>query len=915
MAAFTPILYFHIIVFLILVEIGHASEEDVQVMEITAPGDFIISGLMPIHEDVEKREHSFKPHRRECIRFEERGLAKSLIMINAIEVMNRSPVLTAVNVTLGYKILDSCSDVNTALRATELVIYEDHHNTDNVSSAFIQPVMAVVGATFSEISIAIARLLTLQMIPQISYSSSAVILSDKNRFPAFMRTIPNDFYQTAAMTTLFNINNWNWVGIVITDGDYGRSASEQFLIQALGKGICVAFSLIIPQSVIGEYTHYAIEIAAAMILNNTKVQVIVSFARSTHVKLLFEELKNQVLRRGLNRESMRRVWVASDSWSSSPSVTRNVSLRDIGHIVGFTHKHGDSSSYNQYLSRLEKAGHEYAKNNPFLQKLFMLLSAAGHKDTEVVSEAVKILRKHIGVDTILSIEMAISAIAQAVASICKSKDCKGPGAVQPWELLDALWMEEFQLNGETYHFDDNGDINLGYDLTMWWSDGNKVHEDDIVAEYHPQTDSFTYTSNSMTQQFIDLKHIISKCTNSCVPGEFKKTAEGQHTCCYECINCTENYYSNMTDMDQCLSCDTSKEWSAVGSSNCTPKVLLFFSWDDSFAIALLFFSALGILLVVLVSALFLHQRDTPVVKAAGGPLSQVILFSLVASYVSAILFVGKPNKLQCKARQVVFGISFTLCVSCILVKTLQILLAFQFNPAVQQALRKVFQPYVIVSLCVSMQICLCISWLVLRSPYAHFIMNPTTLLEECHEGSYLAFGVMLGYIALLAFVCFICAYKGRKLPQNYNESKFITFSMLLYLIAWTLFVPVYVTTSGVYLPAVEMGIILMSNYGILCCHFFPKCYVILFKKEQNTRSAFRKNLYEYSSKTSISASESESPVTDKQSTDLSFISVSSLSVYAVSPDKAEDGKKCCDMTSCTSLCRDSMRRRSRRSSI
>lgn len=42
------------------------------------------------------------------------------------------------------------------------------------------------------------------------------------------------------------------------------------------------------------------------------------------------------------------------------------------------------------------------------------------------------------------------------------------------------------------------------------------------------------------------QNIISKCSNSCVPGEFKKTAEGQHTCCYECVNCTENYYSNRT---------------------------------------------------------------------------------------------------------------------------------------------------------------------------------------------------------------------------------------------------------------------------------------------------------------------------------------------------------------------------------
>lgn len=42
------------------------------------------------------------------------------------------------------------------------------------------------------------------------------------------------------------------------------------------------------------------------------------------------------------------------------------------------------------------------------------------------------------------------------------------------------------------------------------------------------------------------QHIVSKCSDSCAPGEFKKTVRGQHICCYECINCTENYYSNVT---------------------------------------------------------------------------------------------------------------------------------------------------------------------------------------------------------------------------------------------------------------------------------------------------------------------------------------------------------------------------------
>lgn len=140
---------------------------------------------------------------------------------------------------------------------------------------------------------------------------------------------------------------------------------------------------------------------------------------------------------------------------------------------------------------------------------------------------------------------------------------------------------------------------------------------------------------------------------------------------------------------------------------------------------------------------------------------------------------------------------------------------------------------------------------------------------------------MLGYIAVLALVCFACAFKGRKLPQKYNEARFITFSMLLYLMSWVIFVPIYVTTSGKYLPAVEMVVILISNYGILSCHFFPKCYVILFKKEHNTKSAFMKNVYEYSRKgITDSSSVSETSVSQTEDKCISHpYSISSPSFF------------------------------------
>ncbi|XP_062321063.1 G-protein coupled receptor family C group 6 member A-like [Osmerus eperlanus] len=812
----------------------------------TASGDIIIGGIFPFHDDVEENTTIVPPHEAKCVRFNSNALNSGLAMINTVELVNQSPSLSRLGLKLGYRIQDSCSDVTTALRAINGL-----RKQGEAAGGSLPPITSIVGASSSEISIAVARQLNLELIPQISHSSTATILSDKKRFPGFLRTVPSDLYQTKAMVRLMEDSGWSWVGVVIADNDYGRSALNALLAQTSKRGICVAFKETIPNSLSDPDYSSAVTRVANVILTNPRVKVVVAFVTAPHMEVLLPKLK-ALEDKQEESASGGRVWLASDGWSSTPEVARNLDLESIGQVVGFTFKSSNLESYRQYLQRLNETKEEERRRNPFLDEFLEI----GELDLEE-------LGKKSQAQTVFSVELAVRALAQAVIGVCSSRNCTQK-SIEPWEVLRALKQGmEFQQDGETYFFDKNGEINLGYKVTLWNSKEGKVQVGDIVAEYLPFNDSFTHTILPSAAYLTDLKEVVSRCSESCLPGQIKQTFEGQqHTCCYKCINCTENHYSNSTDMDYCLACDTDREWSDKGSSRCIPKTLEYFSWDDGFAVVLLTLAALGILLSLLVGALFLHQRHTPVVKAAGGGLCQVILLSLIGSFISAMVFVGKPSDLTCKVRQVLFGLSFTLCVSCILVKSLKILLAFQLNPALGQVFRRLYQPLVIVCGCLVLQLLTCLLWLLLlSSPRVERKTQATSVLAECHEGSDVAFGVMLSYIAVLALVCFLCAFKGRKLPQKYNEAKFITFGMLLYLISWAIFVPVYINTSGKYLPAVEMVVILISSYGILCCHFLPKCYIILFRKEHNTKDAFIQDVHNYAFRglDTVSVSECNSP--------------------------------------------------------
>uniref|UniRef100_A0A8C0W360 G-protein coupled receptor family C group 6 member A n=1 Tax=Castor canadensis TaxID=51338 RepID=A0A8C0W360_CASCN len=829
----------------------------------TSPGHIMIGGLFAIHEKMlSSEEHPRRPQIQKCVGFEISVFLQTLAMIHSIETINNSTLLSGVK--LGYEIYDTCTEVTVAMAATLRFLSKFNCSRETVAfqcdySSYVPRVKAVIGAGYSEITMAVSRMLNLQLMPQVSYESTAEILSDKMRFPSFLRTVPSDFYQTKAMAHLIQKSGWNWIGIITTDDDYGRLALDTFAIQAAANNVCIAFKEVFPAVLSANTIEVRINQTLEKIIAETQVNVIVVFLRKFHAFSLF----HKVIERNINK-----IWIASDNWSTAAKIITIPDIKKIGKVVGFTFRRGNMSSFHSFLQTL----HMYLNdNNKPLREYAMLFSACEHVKDSELSKCISnysqesltyeanmteksifmrndFLGQYSEPGLIHSIQLAVLALGYAIRDLCRVRDCQNPSTFQPWELLDVLKNVTFTNGRNSFHFDTHGDLNTGYDVVLWKEiDGHMT----IVkmAEYDLQNDVFIITNQETKNEFWKLKQILSKCSKECSPGQMKKTTGSQHICCYECVSCPENHYSNQTDMDRCLLCNNKTHWAPVRSAMCFEKEVEYLNWNDSLAILLVALSLLGITLVLAIGIIFTRNLNTPVVKSSGGLMvCYVILLCHFLNFASTGFFIGEPQDFTCKTRQTLFGVSFTLCVSCILMKSLKILLAFSFDPKLQNFLKCLYKPVPIVLTCTGIQVVICTLWLIFAEPAVEEnISLPRIIILECEEGSILAFGTMLGYIAILAFICFIIAFKGRKLPENYNEAKFITFGMLIYFIAWITFIPVYATTFGKYLPAVEIIVILISNYGILCCTFFPKCYVILYKQETNTKSAFLKMIYSYSS--------------------------------------------------------------------
>ncbi|XP_053241525.1 metabotropic glutamate receptor 5 isoform X1 [Podarcis raffonei] len=806
------------------------------------PGDIIIGALFSVHH----QPTVDKVHERKCGEVREQyGIQRVEAMLHTLDRINQNQTLLP-NITLGCEIRDSCWHSAVALEQSiefirdSLISAEEEEGlmkcVDGSTSSFRskKPIVGVIGPGSSSVAIQVQNLLQLFNIPQIAYSATSMDLSDKTLFKYFMRVVPSDAQQARAMVDIVKRYNWTYVSAVHTEGNYGESGMEAFKDMSGKEGVCIAHSYKIYSNA-GEQSFD--RLLEKLRSHLPKARVVVCFCEGMTVRGLLMAMR----RLGLTGEFLL---LGSDGWADRYDVTEGYQREAVGGIT-IKLQSPDVKWFDDYYLQLQP---ETNHRNPWFQEFWqhrfqcrlkgspqenMKFNKTCSSNLTLETQHVQDSKMGFVINAIYSMAYGLHnmqmALCPGYAGLC---DAMKP--IDGRKLLDSLMKANFTgVSGDMITFDENGDSPGRYEIMNFKKMGKDYFDYINVGSW--DNGELKMDDNEIWAH--KNSAIRSVCSEPCERGEIKVIRKGEVSCCWTCTRCKENEF--VFDEYTCTACELGS-WPNHELTGCDLIPVQYLRWGDPEPIAAVVFACLGLLATMFVTAVFIMYRDTPVVKSSSRELCYIILAGIFLGYLCTFCLIAKPQQIYCYLQRIGIGLSPAMSYSALVTKTNRIarILAGSKKKICTKKPR-------FMSACAQLVIAFILICVQLGIIVALFIMEPPNIKHDypsirevyliCNTTN-LGVVTPLGYNGLLILSCTFYAFKTRNVPANFNEAKYIAFTMYTTCIIWLAFVPIYFGSN--YKIITMCFSVSLSATVALGCMFVPKVYIILAKPERNVRSAF-----------------------------------------------------------------------------
>uniref|UniRef100_A0A670J5N4 G-protein coupled receptors family 3 profile domain-containing protein n=2 Tax=Podarcis muralis TaxID=64176 RepID=A0A670J5N4_PODMU len=733
-----------------------------------------------------------------------------LSLVFAVNEVNENPSILS-NITLGFQIYDSYCHAKMTYQNTLNLISHHRKTIPNYKCGVEKNLVAAIGGLESETSSHMASILELYKILQITYSSFTPAVSEKDDISSLYQMAPSEEHQYTGIVQLLLYFQWKWVGIFVTADDKGETFVKKLTRQLSRNGICIAVTeRVVNHSGFGDNGLIEKCQNTAESLSKTNVNVfVVNADKNTKTGLQWLLL----IGRMMSVSPINKVWVMTADWDfSSDPFHKDLDIQNFHGALSFAIHSSEVKGFHHFLLNLNP----HSETDGFIRLFWQQAFGCQFLDVETEEE-------------FCTGEEKLESLPGAFFEMQMTS--------QSYSIYNAIYAVAHALHAMLAPRTKQGEMVLGNYLRS----PNQYFQ--VILLMKRQRTNRNRIEYMQYLLFYGQVVPLALCNDYCHPGYSRQRKEGEPFCCYVCTPCPEGNISNQTDMDDCFQCQED-QYPNQERNQCISKKENFLSYEAPLGISLALLALAFSATTAMVFGIFIKHQNTPIVKANNQNLTYTLLISLLLCFLCSLLFIGRPQLLTCNLRQTAFGIIFSVAVSSVLAKTLTVVLAFMATKPgskMRKWVGKRFSTSIVLG-CASIQASICMLWLGTDPPFPHLDMHslPEEVIVECNEGSANMFYSVLGYMGMLALVSFVVAFFARKLPDTFNEAKFITFSMLVFCSVWLSFVPSYLSTKGKYIVAVEIFSILASSAGILGCIFFPKCYIIVFKPELNSKGQLKK---------------------------------------------------------------------------
>ena len=779
-----------------------------------------------------------------CSNVSREGLVRAYAIKYAIDCANNDTRLRRW-AKIGMRLDDDCASLPvTMARGTEVISMirepsvchaESQHCSDTILTGGnpnnMQAPVGIIGTAMSFTTIPLASLMSLYMIPQISFSASSRVLSNVGLYKSFFRTIPSDVNQVSVMLDVIEAFKWNYIFAVGSDDDYGKLGVSELEFKSHKKSICITDTHYVPNNISQKEVNNLIQ---RMIKSKALVVVLFCYVTGLGDKIL-KEAKNK---------NVKRVWLTSDAWDP-PAAYLNKDLENQAHgILSVSlqnHKLPEFVKYmtnevktdflcNMWLQNFLKSNFQCEPTHISSDNFFLM----GNNCSVAVSDITSALSKFPG--KISNLIDAVTVLTRAIQKYleinCKSDiSCSIP--IIDYANLTTI-VKNITFNnslGELIKFDGNGDPEFIFYTIENLQYVNNTYKFVPVGNWSKtRLNKSLIIDNQLIKwpHWFDVKLNTSRCSEDCQKGQFVTTKD---ICCWKCENCTNNNYSNIINADKCNTCGDG--YHTVNHIVCEVTPIKWLKYTNTEGMAIIVVSSVGLLLNLVVCILLLKLRQFLLIDGS----SPHIMLSCVLPFLTfslGFLYILQPTVYLCHARNAIFFLLLMAFSSVLMIKTkiTRKYLENHFEKIAKGHL--LIKQSLLMLLLLMIEVISIIVWIKVDANLD--IVENEPIEYEIQRRCFVDFttarfvSTFVPFILLIIATC--CAFHERNTKHPFHEPKFLSFTCIAMCIIAVVFLPTFKYVKGNLKGVVMVFTTSVFGFTYMACLVLPKVFVVHARQQR-----------------------------------------------------------------------------------